>query len=68
MRGSEGKLCFSENERGKVLKDYVERIMNEENDRDRNVEGELVVCVSMEEVLQALNEMKKGNAPGPSEV
>ena len=24
MRGSEGKLCFSENERGKVLKDYIE--------------------------------------------
>ena len=31
MRGSDGKLCFSENERGKVWKDYMERIMNEEN-------------------------------------
>ena len=27
-----------------------------------------VVCVSREEVLQALNEMKTGRAPGPSEV
>ena len=27
-----------------------------------------VVCVSREEVLQALNEMKKGKDPGPSEV
>ena len=27
-----------------------------------------VRCVSREEVLQALNEMKTGKAPGPSEV
>ena len=27
-----------------------------------------VVCVSREEVLQALNEMKTGKAPEPSEV
>ena len=32
MRGSDGKQCFSEKERGKVWKDYMERIMNEEND------------------------------------
>ena len=32
MRGSDGKLCFSEKERGNVWKDYMERIMNEEND------------------------------------
>ena len=35
-----------------VLKDYMERIMNEENDWDRNVEGDAVegpvVCVSTE--------------------
>ena len=46
--------------------------MNEENDWDCNVEGDAVevpaVCVSREEVLQALNEMTTGNAPGPSEV
>ena len=29
MSGSDGKLCFSEKERGKVWKDYMERIMNE---------------------------------------
>ena len=32
MRGSDGKLCFCGKERGKVWKDYMERIMNEEND------------------------------------
>ena len=30
--GSDGKLCFSEKERGKVWKGYMERIVNEEND------------------------------------
>ena len=30
MRGSDGKLYFSEMERGKVWEDYMERIMNGE--------------------------------------
>ena len=64
LRGCDVKLCFSEKERGKVWKDYMERIMNNENDWDCNVEGDAVegpvVCVSREEVLQALNDMKKG--------
>ena len=72
MRGSDGKLCFIEKERGKVWKDYVERIINEENDWGHNMEGDTVeghvVCVSREEVLQALNDIKTGKAPGPSEV
>ena len=73
MIGSYGKQCFSEMERGKVWKDYMERIMNEENDwGHHNVEGDEVegpvVCVSREEVLQALNKMKTVKAPGPSEV
>ena len=45
----------------------MERIMNEENDWDHNVEGYAeegpVICVSREEVLQALNEIKTGKAP-----
>ena len=31
MRGNDEKLCFSENERGKIQKDYMERIMNEKS-------------------------------------
>ena len=50
----------------------MEKIINEENDWDHNVEGDAVegpvVRESSEEVLQALNEMKTGEAPGPSEV
>ena len=72
MRGRDGKVYFSEKERGKVWKNYIERIMNEENDWDHNVEGDAVegpvVCVSREDELQALNEMKTVKAPGPSEV
>ena len=60
MRGSDGKLSFSEMERGKIWNDYMERIINAENDWDHNEEGDAaedpVVCVSREEVLQALNE------------
>ena len=29
MRGSDEMLCFSKKERGKVWKDYMERIMND---------------------------------------
>ena len=65
MRGSDGRQCFSEKERGKVWKDCMEKIMNDENDRDHNVEGDVVegpnVCVSREEVLQALDEIWKGS-------
>ena len=61
---SGGKLCFSDKERGKVWKEYMERNMNEENDWDHNVEGDAVEgpvdCVSRE-MLQALSEMKTGN-------
>ena len=72
MRGSDGRLCFIEKERCKVWRDYMERIMNEDNDRDHNVEGDVVedpvVCVSREDLLRALNEMKTGKSPGSSEV
>ena len=63
MRGSDGKLCFSEKERGKVWKDYMKRITNEENVWDHNVGGDAVegrvVCLSREEVHQALSEIRK---------
>ena len=52
MRISDRKLCLSKKKRCKVWKDYMERIMNEENDCD-DVEGDAaqspVVCVSREE-------------------
>ena len=63
MRGSNDKLCFSEKERGKFWQDYMETIINEENDWDHNVEGDAVVgpviCVNRDDVLQALTEEMK---------
>ena len=54
IRGRDGKLCFSDKERGNVRKDNMERIDIEENDRDHNVEGDAVdspvFCVSREEL------------------
>ena len=50
----------------------MEWIINEENDWDHNVERGAVegpvVCVSREDLLQALNEMKTAKVPGPSDV
>ena len=59
------KSCISERRGGKIWKDYMERIMIAENDRD-HVEGDAVkgplVCVSRVEVLQAINEIKRGKS------
>ena len=55
MTGSDGKMCFNVKERGKVRKDYRERIMNGGYDWDRNVERDAVedqaACVSREKVV-----------------
>ena len=40
MRGSDGRLNFSEKDRGKVWKEHMERITNEENEWDQNVKSE----------------------------
>ena len=45
----------------------MKRILNEDNDWDHNVEGgtiEPVDCVSREEIVPAINEMKTGKATG----
>ena len=69
MRGSDGRLSFSEKDKGKA---HMERIMNEENEWDQNVEADLVEGpverVSREEVVKAMGDMKAGKAAGPSEV
>ena len=57
----------------KRWKEYFEKLMNEENNRDPRTEeaeavNEEVNCVSREEVKNALRRMKKGNAVGPDEL
>ena len=57
----------------KRWKEYFEKLMNEENDRDPRTEeaevvNEEVKCVCREEVKNALRRMKKGKAVGPDEL
>ena len=57
----------------KRWKEYFEKMMNEENNRDPRTEKAEVVtkevnCVSREEVKNALRRMKKGKAVGPDEL
>ena len=57
----------------KRWKEYFEKIMNEENNRDLRsqkpeVVNEEVNCVSRKEVKNALRRMKKGKAVGPDEL
>ena len=57
----------------KRWKEYLEKLMNEENNRDLRTEEEEVVnkevnCVSREEVKNALRRMQKGKAAGPNEL
>ena len=57
----------------KRWKEYLEKLMNEENNRDPRTEeaevvNEEVNCVSREEVKNALRSMKKGKAVGPDEL
>ena len=67
MSGSDGKLCFSEKERGTIWKDYVEWIMNKENDWvhvvDRDAVESPVDCSKRCEVVLSLYEMKNWKSP-----
>ena len=55
------------------LKEYFEKLMNKENDRELRTEEsevvkEVVNFVSREEMKNALRRMKKGKAVGPDEL
>ena len=57
----------------KRWKEYCEKLINEENNREPRTEelqvvNEEVNCVSREEVKKALRKMKKGKAVGPDEL
>ena len=57
----------------KRWKEYFEKLMNEENNRDSRTEEVEVIneeanCVSTEEVKNALGRMKKGKAAGTDEL
>lgn len=72
MRGKDGILCFTTEDRGKVWKTHMENIMNEENEWDHMVEVDVVEGpiekVTQDEIIKAIKTMKPRKAAGPSEV
>ena len=65
-------MGFIEEDRAKIWKEHIEKIMNEENEWDHMVETNLVegpvekvVC---NEIVEAIQSMKSGKATGTSEV
>ena len=72
LRGGDGQLGFIEEDRAKIWKEHIEKIMNEENEWDRMVETDLVEGpvekVARNEIVEAIQGMKSGKATGSSEV
>jgi hypothetical protein len=72
VRDRFGKLCVDERERAQAWKDHMEKVMNEENEWDRDVEVDVVQGpiekVTLAEVEKAIKAMKLGKAAGASAV
>ena len=72
LRGGDGRLGFIEEDRAKIWKEHMEKIINEENKRDRTVETDLVEGpvekVACNEIVEAIQSMKSGKTTGTSEV
>jgi len=72
LRGKDGRLSFSEVDRGKIWKDHMEEIMNVENEWDHRTEVDVVEGpiekLPVEEMVKAIRAMKLGKTAGPSEV
>ena len=65
-------MSFIEEDRAKIWKEHMEKIMNEENEWDSMVETDLiegpVEKVVRNEIVEAIQSIKSGKATGPSEV
>ena len=72
MRGGDGRLSFIEEDRARIWKEHMEKIMNEENKWDRMVETDVVEGpvekLARNEIVEAIQSMKSGKATGPSGV
>ena len=72
MKDKEGKFVVSEKNRGKLWKEFMEKILNVENEWDWMVEADMVEGpvqgVTDEAVMEAMNKMKLEEAAGSSEV
>ena len=72
LRGGDGPLGLMEEDKAKIWKEYMEKIINKENKWDRMVETDVVEepveKVTRNEIVEAIQKMKSGKATGPSEV
>ena len=73
MKDEYGNVMVSLEKMLKRWKEYFEKLMNEEKDREPGTEEAEVVnedvnCVSRKEMKHALRRMKKGKAVGPDEL
>ena len=64
-------MSFIEEDRAKIWKEHMEKIMNEKNERNHIVETDVgerpVEKVAHTEIVEAMQRMKLGKATGPSE-
>ena len=72
LRGGDGRLGFTGEDRAKIWKEHMEKIMNKENKWDRMVETDVVEGpvekVARNEIVEAIQSMKSRKATGPSRV
>ena len=72
LRGEDGRLGFIEEDRAKIWKKHMEKIMNEENEWDHMVETDVVEepveKVARNEIVEPIQSMKSGKATGTSGV
>ena len=72
LRGGDGRLGFIEEDKAKIWKEHMEKIMNEENKWHRMVETDVVERpvekVARNEIVEAIQSMKSGKATRTSGV
>ncbi|KAK3548015.1 hypothetical protein QTP70_002316 [Hemibagrus guttatus] len=73
IKDSDGRVLTSEESVQRRWKEYFEELMNEENEREKRVEGvnsveQKVDKIRKDEVRKALKRMKSGKAVGPDDI
>ncbi|KAK3536896.1 hypothetical protein QTP86_027088, partial [Hemibagrus guttatus] len=73
IKDRDGRVLTSEESVQRRWKEYFEELMNEENEREKRVEGvnsveQKVDKIRMDEVRKALKRMKSGKAVGPDDI
>ncbi|KAK3513802.1 hypothetical protein QTP70_028880 [Hemibagrus guttatus] len=73
IKDSDGRVLRSEESVQRRWKEYFEELMNEENEREKRVEGvnsveQKVDKIRKDEVRKALKRMKSGKAVGPDDI